>query len=120
MDAIDALAAIPPPSSLSILSLAEPYLVLPSPNAANEAKRSSNASSTDSRSGATPAILSADLVHYRELFSKLHFSYVEQVTKERFLRAITADQPRSFGGGDQPVAVFEEQLVAKALPSAGK
>lgn len=29
----------------------------------------------------------------KELFSKLRFSYIEQVTKEKFLRAITSDQP---------------------------
>ena len=29
----------------------------------------------------------------QELFAKLRFSYVEQITKERFLRAITSDTP---------------------------
>jgi hypothetical protein len=29
----------------------------------------------------------------QELFSKLRFSYIEQVTKERFLRAITSETP---------------------------
>lgn len=40
-----------------------------------------------------PAALTVDLAHYRDLFSKLRFSYLEQVTKERFLRAIVADPP---------------------------
>lgn len=40
-----------------------------------------------------PSALTADLAHYRDLFSKLRFSYLEQVTKERFLRAIAADPP---------------------------
>lgn len=29
----------------------------------------------------------------KELFTKLRFSYVEQVTKEKFLRAIVSDDP---------------------------
>ena len=41
----------------------------------------------------SPASLAADLTHYRELFSKLRFSYLEQVTKEKFLRAIVGDPP---------------------------
>lgn len=61
----------------------------------------------------TPTALQADLIHYKvtkpknlphhlpnpltntpqELFSKLRFSYLEQVTKEKFLRAITEDPP---------------------------
>ena len=49
--------------------------------------------SNENRENATPAILSADLAHYQDLFSKLRFSYVEQVTKERFLRAITSEKP---------------------------
>ena len=41
----------------------------------------------------TPASLDADLAHYKELFAKLRFSYVEQVTKEKFIRAIVGDPP---------------------------
>lgn len=41
-----------------------------------------------------PAALVAELAQFKELFSKLRFSYLEQVTKERFLRSITADPPR--------------------------
>ncbi|EGS22707.1 uncharacterized protein CTHT_0011810 [Thermochaetoides thermophila DSM 1495] len=41
----------------------------------------------------TPSSLEADLSHYKELFSKLRFSYVEQVTKEKFIRAIVGDPP---------------------------
>lgn len=33
----------------------------------------------------------------KELFSKLRFSYVEQVTKEKFLRAIVGDPPLVVG-----------------------
>ena len=59
--------------------------------------------------GATPAILSADLVHYQELFSKLRFSYVEQVTKERFLRAITSHPPEFVSASEN--ADLEEKLA---------
>jgi hypothetical protein len=92
MDAQAALAEVHTPHELSILTLAEPYLASNTvDNTTNQ--RSSNASSNEGRDNASPAILSADLVHYQELFSKLRFSYVEQVTKERFLRAIVAEQP---------------------------
>ncbi|KAI1114160.1 hypothetical protein F5Y14DRAFT_192590 [Nemania sp. NC0429] len=49
--------------------------------------------STASLDVTTPASLEADLTHYRELFAKLRFSYVEQVTKEKFIRAIVGDPP---------------------------
>lgn len=49
--------------------------------------------SNSSLDNPTPASLEADLLHYRELFSKLRFSYVEQVTKEKFIRAIVGDPP---------------------------
>ncbi|KAG5964185.1 hypothetical protein E4U57_001580 [Claviceps arundinis] len=43
--------------------------------------------------GPTPSSLEADLAHYTELFAKLRFSYVEQVTKEKFIRAIVGEPP---------------------------
>ena len=79
------------PAELYILNIAQPIL-----NPEASAKRSSNASDQER----TPSALQADLEHYRELFSKLRFSYVEQVTKERFLRAVTAEQPE-FVDGDE-------------------
>ena len=36
----------------------------------------------------------------KDLFSKLHFSYLEQVTKERFLRSIVADPPQIVSHAD--------------------
>ncbi|RPB09461.1 hypothetical protein P167DRAFT_510818 [Morchella conica CCBAS932] len=57
----------------------------------NDLTQSSDASGAWDSS--TPAALQADLSHYKELFSKLRFSYLEQVTKEKFLRAITEDPP---------------------------
>ncbi|KAF8477429.1 hypothetical protein BDZ91DRAFT_709231 [Kalaharituber pfeilii] len=41
----------------------------------------------------TPGSLTADLSHYKELFSKLRFSYLETVTKEKYLREIIEDPP---------------------------
>lgn len=94
MDAQSALQVLHAHRSLSILTLAQPFLNEAPTTTASATNRDSNASSTEAgRDGATPAILAADLAHYQELFSKLRFSYVEQVTKERFLRAITAEQP---------------------------
>lgn len=40
-----------------------------------------------------PQAFEADLKHFKELFSKLKFSYLEQETKEKFLRAILDDPP---------------------------
>ncbi|RDW64034.1 hypothetical protein BP5796_10536 [Coleophoma crateriformis] len=55
-------------------------------------KRSSDVS-PEIQSVLTPASLESDLAHYKELFSKLRFSYLEQVTKERFIRSIVDDPP---------------------------
>ncbi|KAI5286735.1 hypothetical protein KEM54_006548 [Ascosphaera aggregata] len=51
----------------------------------------------DAAQEVTPAMLEDDLAHYKELFSKLRFSYVEQVTKERYLRGIVGDPPLVIG-----------------------
>lgn len=77
---------------LSIIKLSEPILV-PHYNQDGDDKRASNASSNDASEIPTPASLEADLAHYRDLFTKLRFSYVEQVTKEKFLRAVVGDPP---------------------------
>lgn len=50
---------------------------------------------------------SADSV--QELFSKLRFSYLEQVTKEKFLRAIVGDPPLVVGHNEN--VELEAQLV---------
>ncbi|KAI5293637.1 hypothetical protein KEM52_005362 [Ascosphaera acerosa] len=59
----------------------------------------------------TPAVLEEDLVHYKELFSKLRFSYVEQVTKERYLRGIVGDPPVIVGSEEN------QELEAKLAES---
>ncbi|KAI4165209.1 MAG: hypothetical protein LQ342_001077 [Letrouitia transgressa] len=74
------------PESLSIIRISEPV------SASHPSKRSSDASS-DVFESPSPASLEADLTHYKDLFSKLRFSYLEQVTKEKFLRAIVGDPP---------------------------
>ena len=108
MDIQSALAQLQTPHDLTILWLSRPYFSLASPVSDKANKRQSNTSSNEGRENATPAILAADLAHYQELFSKLRFSYVEQVTKERFLRAITAEQPEFVDAGEN--AELEERL----------
>ncbi|KAL5358116.1 hypothetical protein BJX96DRAFT_36165 [Aspergillus floccosus] len=82
-------------SHLAIVRISEPIFA---PDAENPdpspGKRNSDVSAIDNP---TPASLEADLTHYKELFSKLRFSYVEQVTKEKFLRAIVGDPPLVVG-----------------------
>ena len=71
---------------LSIIRLSEPI------SASQPATRTSDVSAS-AFENPSPASLEADLTHYKELFSKLRFSYLEQVTKEKFLRAIVGDPP---------------------------
>lgn len=61
--------------------------------AAAAARQRTSDASNASLDAPTPVSLDADLAHYRELFAKLRFSYVEQVTKEKFIRAIVGDPP---------------------------
>lgn len=74
---------------LTIIKLSEPFCAEDDPN---NAKRESDVSA-DARENTSVANLEAELEHYKDLFSKLRFSYVEQVTKEKFLRAIVSDPP---------------------------
>ncbi|KAK4495134.1 hypothetical protein PRZ48_013461 [Zasmidium cellare] len=106
MDPQTALTRLQEPAlhDLSILSLSEPILNVASQNHRSPSKRYSNADKVSQ----TPASLAADLAHYQELFSKLRFSYVEQVTKERFLRAVTAEQPEFVTAAEN--AELEERL----------
>ena len=108
MDPHTALAELQTPQELAILALSEPYLTSGEASSGKSNKRSSNTSSNSARENATPAILSADLAHYQELFSKLRFAYVEEGTKERFLRAITAEQPEFVDASEN--AELEERL----------
>ncbi|KAK6431435.1 hypothetical protein LTR95_012403 [Oleoguttula sp. CCFEE 5521] len=105
MDVETALSRLQAPSQLSILTLSHPLLEPPTAN-----KRASEISENPDR---TPSALQADLVHYQELFAKLRFSYVEQVTKERFLRAVTA-LPPEFVNGAQNAELEAELKEMKA------
>ena len=49
----------------------------------------------------------------KELFSKLRFSYIEQVTKEKFLRAITSDVPLFVEPAEN--ARLEQQLAEEKV-----
>ncbi|XXH05808.1 hypothetical protein Hte_012246 [Hypoxylon texense] len=75
--------------------------------------------STASLDATTPSSLEADLTHYRELFAKLRFSYVEQVTKEKFIRAIVGDPPLIVSPQEN-VDLEKENLEAKATLKALK
>ncbi|KAM0322683.1 hypothetical protein ACHAQA_009274 [Verticillium albo-atrum] len=76
-------------SEISIIKLSEPI----SSAYSQEARQRTSDASNASLDATTPASLAADLQHYKELFAKLRFSYVEQVTKEKFIRAIVGDPP---------------------------
>ncbi len=79
---------------ISIIKLSEPIssAIAEAARGGTNNQRTSDAS-TSSLDNLSPASLEADLEHYRELFAKLRFSYVEQVTKEKFIRAIVGDPP---------------------------
>jgi len=79
-----------------------------------DATRSSDVSDSLSTATPSPSALQADLSHYKELFSKLRFSYLEQVTKEKFLRAITEDAPLVVEAGEN------EELEAKLVIAKGE
>lgn len=79
---------------LAILSLAEPLLTPTSPQPSTSLN---------------PATLIADLAHYRDLFSKLRFSYLEQVTKEKYLRSIVGEPPLLATSAEN--AALEEKLA---------
>ncbi|KAK7420682.1 hypothetical protein QQX98_002677 [Neonectria punicea] len=86
---LGALEQIQSTNDISIIKLSEPIL---SSSLQDSRQRTSDASNA-SLDAPTPAGLEADLAHYKELFAKLRFSYVEQVTKEKFIRAIVGDPP---------------------------
>jgi hypothetical protein len=82
----------------------------PTASAGDASQRTSDVSNSSLSGGPTPASLEADLTHYRELFAKLRFSYVEQVTKEKFIRAIVGDPPVVVGVEEN--AVLEKENAA--------
>jgi Skp family chaperone for outer membrane proteins len=124
-------------SPLSILHLAEPILDTGSSNinasistdrratlatstasAAPSEHDAAHNTSTSNSHQLTPSSLSADLQHYRELFAKLRFSYLEQVTKEKYLRSIVGDPPVLVSPGENAalestLATMKSELKAK-------
>jgi DNA repair exonuclease SbcCD ATPase subunit len=102
---------------LSILKLADP-IITSTQNAVSPSKRASDASNSEIENP-TPASLEADLLHYKDLFSKLHFSYLEQVTKEKFLRSIVGDPPLLVSHSEN-VALENTLIQQKAELKAAK
>ncbi|KAL2868417.1 uncharacterized protein BJX67DRAFT_350730 [Aspergillus lucknowensis] len=104
-------------SQLSIVRISEPIFSPDTESSdSSPSKRHSDVSAFDNP---TPASLEADLTHYKELFSKLRFSYVEQVTKEKFLRAIVGDPPLVVGHNEN-VELEAQLAVVKAELKARK
>ncbi|KAI4189614.1 MAG: hypothetical protein L6R41_001343 [Letrouitia leprolyta] len=99
--------------TLSIIRLSEPITNPTKPTDSDNANARTSDVSTSALSGSEPAptaqSLTADLSHYRDLFSKLRFSYLEQVTKEKFLRAIVGDPPLVVDHAEN--VELEKQLV---------
>ncbi|EEH07567.1 conserved hypothetical protein [Histoplasma capsulatum G186AR] len=97
-EALAALKQIAPDTHLSIVKISEP--ISTTTDTASSTQSPSNRRSdvsTDAFYNPTPSSLEEDLTHYKELFSKLRFSYIEQVTKEKFLRSIVGDPPLVVG-----------------------
>ncbi|KAI0600682.1 hypothetical protein F4775DRAFT_44986 [Biscogniauxia sp. FL1348] len=102
---------------LTILKLSEPISTEVA-QLQDHYQRTSDISNT-SLDTTTPASLEADLTHYRELFAKLRFSYVEQVTKEKFIRAIVGDPPLIVSPQEN-VDLEKQNLESKATLKALK
>ncbi|KAI0389569.1 hypothetical protein F5Y17DRAFT_469589 [Xylariaceae sp. FL0594] len=108
LEEIQALAA---DQEITILKLSEP-ISSEIAQLREQTQRTSDVSNA-SLDATTPASLEADLTHYRELFSKLRFSYVEQVTKEKFIRAIVGEPPLIVTSQEN-VDLEKQNLAAKA------
>lgn len=105
---------------LSILGLAEPILI-PQPPSISQSQSQSTPSQTRTQTQQeplNPSTLTADLTHYRDLFSKLRFSYLEQVTKEKYLRGIVGQPPIVVTAGEN--VALEEKLAEMKVELQGK
>ncbi|KAL7621230.1 hypothetical protein AAE478_008547 [Parahypoxylon ruwenzoriense] len=102
---------------ISILKLSEP--IYAAVTQLQDTHQRTSDISTSSLDATTPSSLEADLTHYRELFAKLRFSYVEQVSKEKFIRAIVGDPPLIVNPQEN-VDLEKENLEAKATLKALK
>ncbi|KAI8949823.1 hypothetical protein F4801DRAFT_551685 [Xylaria longipes] len=111
------LQALVAKQEITILKLSEP-ISTEIAQLQEQSQRTSDISNS-SLDATTPASLEADLTHYRELFAKLRFSYVEQVTKEKFIRAIVGDPPLIVSPQEN-VDLEKQNLKAKATLKALK
>ena len=124
---LSALDDLQTQSELSLLKLSEPLISAQAPNQSHDSSRASDASNASSNADRlssnfnqsaadaqpTPSSLSADLSHYKSLFTKLRLSYTEQVTKEKFLRAlVSSDSPVNAlpAPNQEEVAALKKQL----------
>ncbi|KAH8159789.1 hypothetical protein CIB48_g8453 [Xylaria polymorpha] len=111
------LQALVAKQEITILKLSEP--ISTEIALLHEQSQRTSDISNSSLDATTPASLEADLTHYRELFAKLRFSYVEQVTKEKFIRAIVGDPPLIVSPQEN-VDLEKQNLKAKATLKALK
>ncbi|KAG6049738.1 hypothetical protein E4U17_006730 [Claviceps sp. LM77 group G4] len=88
--ALEMLRRLQSKQEISIIKLRDTII---DPEEQGSARQRASDASNSLLHGPTPSSLEADLAHYTELFAKLRFSYVEQVTKEKFIRAIVGDPP---------------------------
>ncbi|MCJ1337745.1 hypothetical protein MMC09_003028 [Bachmanniomyces sp. S44760] len=102
---------------LSIIKLSEPISTINAPILSPAHKARASDVSSDAFDNPSPASLSEDLSHYKELFSKLRFSYLEQVTKEKFLRAIVGESPQLILPSTNSTLEAELSLIKADLKS---
>ncbi|KFZ19107.1 hypothetical protein V501_00822 [Pseudogymnoascus sp. VKM F-4519 (FW-2642)] len=100
---------------LSIIKISKP---ISTASLQDTAGRTSDASQ-DAFESPTPTSLQDDLSHYKELFSKLRFSYLEQVTKEKFIRAIVGE-PQFIVQHGENIELEEQLAEVKASLKAKK
>ncbi|RYP10131.1 hypothetical protein DL764_000841 [Monosporascus ibericus] len=124
-DVLTALHSLNATHEITILKLSEPIsatIAQQKPQDQQKQQQRTSDISTSSlqqEDATTPSSLEADLTHYRELFAKLRFSYVEQVTKEKFIRAIVGDPPLIVTPQEN-VDLERRNLAAKAALKALK
>ncbi|KAG5993561.1 hypothetical protein E4U52_001844 [Claviceps spartinae] len=88
--ALEVLRRLQSKQEISIIKLRDTII---DPEEQGGSRQRASDASNSLLDGPTPSSLEADLAHYTELFAKLRFSYVEQVTKEKFIRAIVGEPP---------------------------
>lgn len=113
--ALHALSSLQQVHELYIIKISDQISAAPPPNGQ---QRTSDVSA-DAFENPSPASLEADLAHYKELFSKLRFSYLEQVTKEKFIRSIVGDPPLIVSSAENST-LEKELLEIKAVLESQK